>query len=443
MQSEIRIKYNKKSMLFLAGISFILCLFGTTDSLISHIVPIRLLRYVFVMILIVLECLYGVVGRTQKKILPISLVLGYMIALPWLSIGRTSWTELEILVYTSVVLMCFIIIKKPEIVNWILKIVMIMCVFYAITTIIFRFTPSLYLGRIVNLFPENKDRLVQWYKTGCMAGMTGHYTTNGNFLLIGLVLSVASYCGNKSKTSKFLICLFIITLLMTGKRAQPLFGALAVVFLYYVTISVKDKNALKRFFKIFAFVAAGAVVVGVLMWKVPALATILLRFQESSDDGDISSGRFELWAIAIKAFKTSPIFGIGWCGFRSQYSSQFSSERSFHVHNTYIQILCEVGIIGFIIFMIWFLWLLFITIKQYKITIKYGGFDKERLYYLSFSLQYQVYFLLYCITGNPLYDANMYFIYFLCCGITLYYYYLGNKNQNLIEALLKKGKFEL
>jgi len=438
MQSEIRIKYNKKSMLFLAGISFILCLFGTTDSLITHIVPIRLLRYGLIMVLIILECLYGIIGRTQKKVLPVTFMLCYMLVLPWLATGRTSWTELEILIYTSVILMCFVIIKKPEVVEWILNIVIIMCVFYAVTTIIFKFTPSLYLGRIVNLFEQNKDRLIVWYKNGCMAGMTGHYSTNGNFLLIGLLLSVAKYCTNKTKINKLLICLFIITLLMTGKRAQPIFGALAVFYLYYITISVKDKNALKRFFKIMIFVLVGAVAVGILMWKVPALATIVLRFQQSNEDGDISSGRFELWAIALKAFKKSPIFGIGWCGFRSQYSWRFSSERSYHVHNTYLQILCETGIIGFMVFMIWFAFVFFITIKHYKLAIKIAELDKKRLCYLSFSLLYQTFFLLYCITGNPLYDVNMFFIYFLCSGISLYYHYSSKTIPYLTERFLRK-----
>lgn len=86
---------------------------------------------------------------------------------------------------------------------------------------------------------------------------------------------------------------------------------------------------------------------------------ILKRYVQMLDEllagNDISSGRFELYALAWKLFWQHPLFGIGWGQFASMIPEGF-----IHVHNgggvqvlrdvhcIYLQFLCESGIIGFV-----------------------------------------------------------------------------------------------
>uniref|UniRef100_UPI00241E810E O-antigen ligase family protein n=1 Tax=Cloacibacillus evryensis TaxID=508460 RepID=UPI00241E810E len=66
-------------------------------------------------------------------------------------------------------------------------------------------------------------------------------------------------------------------------------------------------------------------------------------FIHTEDMGSVMSNRNVLWETAIKLFFQFPIFGIGLFNFR-EYSNHYA-------HNTYLEILCESGVIGFFFYM--------------------------------------------------------------------------------------------
>ena len=72
--------------------------------------------------------------------------------------------------------------------------------------------------------------------------------------------------------------------------------------------------------------------------------------------------------------------------------------------------------------MMWFITLFIMTIKLYKkIRISKNEIASKIKFHLSYSLSFQTFFLLYCVSGNPLYDKEMFIPYFLACSLTLYY----------------------
>ena len=77
---------------------------------------------------------------------------------------------------------------------------------------------------------------------------------------------------------------------------------------------------------------------------------------------DISTGRFDLYEIAYKAFSQSPIFGIG-AGLFKEVTHAYTD-----VHNAYLQVLCEQGIIGLILFIFPLLNILIDSIQQLRIA---------------------------------------------------------------------------
>lgn len=71
----------------------------------------------------------------------------------------------------------------------------------------------------------------------------------------------------------------------------------------------------------------------------------------------------------IKLFKKSPIIGLGLDGFESNYKSvQNFDYTTRYVHNHYIQVLCDLGIIGFALFISLIVFALILLVKLFKIS---------------------------------------------------------------------------
>lgn len=80
--------------------------------------------------------------------------------------------------------------------------------------------------------------------------------------------------------------------------------------------------------------------------------------------------RFIFFADGIKLFKTSPILGLGLGGFENGIKSvqDFYYETKY-VHNHYIQILIDTGIVGLVIFLLWIISIFTSLIKRNKNNI--------------------------------------------------------------------------
>ena len=116
-------------------------------------------------------------------------------------------------------------------------------------------------------------------------------------------------------------------------------------------------------------------------------------------------------------FKQKPFLGIGWEGFKYSFykvHGAYLNEYQFmNVHNVYLQICCELGLIGEIIFVIRILYDLFF---QFKMINWKNSENSESQHILAFSFSMNILFLLYCFTGNPLYDAEFFIPYMLIIG---------------------------
>ena len=139
------------------------------------------------------------------------------------------------------------------------------------------------------------------------------------------------------------------------------------------------------------------------------LASLMTFGNLGESDVDITTGRVDFWKVAIQQFKENPILGIGWKAF---WHFEFFG-ANYDVHNIYLQLLCEVGIVGSILFYLLFVMALY---RAIKIVIR-KNIDEKYKKVALFSVFYQVFFLLYGITGNPLYDASFYIMYFISIAL--------------------------
>ncbi|WP_141400324.1 O-antigen ligase family protein [Ureibacillus acetophenoni] len=169
--------------------------------------------------------------------------------------------------------------------------------------------------------------------------------------------------------SGFLLCL--ITSLLTFSR-----GGLVSLLLVSVLYLVLSSSA-KRIKWIGLFLPVIGVIYAVSYFTPININRIIInRINDFTNDQ--GSGRFELWEQALDYFMSKPLLGIGAFNFSDYYA--FHHHKTLYVHNTYLEILAESGILGFTLFLLFLIVLMkkFYEIKLHKtkpyIVLTFFGF---------------------------------------------------------------------
>lgn len=156
------------------------------------------------------------------------------------------------------------------------------------------------------------------------------------------------------------LLLIIFVLLLTGSRGGMI--SAAVFFLAFFLFSKAYRKAGVLF---------SLLLVAVLIWQIilPALPeNILNRLFETNYNKEIVSGnRVRIWkAVVLGLFPQMPAYGIG-AGCAPYALMQWHSSGKA-VHNTYLCIICEYGLLGIGPF----LWLLFAKLKKQLVLNHYS-----------------------------------------------------------------------
>ena len=250
--------------------------------------------------------------------------------------------------------------------------------------------------------------------SGYHAGIANHYSQNGTYISFVFIVLAAVWIfqkteGRKSDLKLTVLCIIsLFALILTGKRGHFLFSIIALVIVYFVA---NPKQMSGRAFKIIVVLAAGFAALYISSFFVKPIAVLLQRFSTAGSDAQ-SEARFDMWALAWEHFKRHPILGIGWGGFKYQYSVTLYKDwlgeeyMYLNAHNVYVQLLCESGIVGFTTYLIGFLAVLKRTFNG-LLKRKDLSLDARKVLYVS--LAGQIFILIYNMTGNALYDFCMFF----------------------------------
>lgn len=329
--------------------------------------------------------------------------------------------------------------------SFVLNTICVFTLFYAAMTIISFCSRSFYFTFILPLFDyESQKQLTIAYNNGFMAGLTDHYSSNGMYLAIGVGAFTAKVFANpKSFPNWILLGVVAIALLLTGKRGPLLFSVMAILVIYYFFEARKPKG---RFLKILGIICLGIIAILIASIWIPQLLNVVNRFVSESDSGDVSAGRGPLFQLAWDLFLKKPIFGYGWGNYPYQYYEELGRHMTVYqyrnAHNIYLQLLCETGIVGFTVFVTFFISQVWACMKLYKKLRKEEvNLPKSAEYILPFALYCEIFFLLYGMTGNPLYDVMILFPYLLSCMFVNSYQYqcFPEKSYRLVLDLFQKS----
>lgn len=321
------------------------------------------------------------------------------------------------LYYGIAILLPFAFIPEMKLSEKTGKLITWVGLFFAVGCFINFLFPTLFQAVFYPMFTESAQASLEEVKGWIgdkmyYAGFTSQVGYTSFFLstAIGTV-----FCFRKTIFRKSFLpieMVFFFALLLTGKRGPFLFVLGALTLVYLAEGSTREK--FNRMVKI-----CGLVIIGYLALlmiskytEIDGIQRILESIQNMIKSGSVSDvGRNQLHTQAIEYFMESPLFGIGWAHFKDKFYL-----RSTHVHCIYLQLLCETGLVGFSVFLCFFASRVLATTRMIKQTR--SPISTVENGWIELSLFIQVYFLLYGITGNPLYDAEETIIYFFAIGIS-------------------------
>lgn len=184
---------------------------------------------------------------------------------------------------------------------------------------------------------------------GRVASFLGHPNHLATYLNLILPFAIATYLLTKKRLWKWLsaptVVFGVAALALTESRGGYL--ALVAIIIYAVLHFAKTRWQMVLFLLAFGGLAVGAY--GLLQQWHPG------HFGDYASDTDVL-GRLLLWSTAWNFFSSSPLHGVGIGAFPLLYDQYLANipgmsfELGLQVHNIYLELLGETGILGLVSF---------------------------------------------------------------------------------------------
>lgn len=306
--------------------------------------------------------------------------------------------------------------------NTTLSVISFFGLLYSFATIIFWLIPSLY--EIVYPFLRSMSSS-QITEAGYKSGLTIHYSTNGMYIALGFLASGCLALDRKNKRWCYAAIICLLALVLTSKRAHLAFGLAAFGVSYLIYNSNKKVSS---FGKLLLVSVSAVVALYIISFVNADILDVFARFGEMSKD-DTMNGRSGFYALCIDMFRANQLTGQGWGSYTVYFNQTVDGARyvadgfkTMNAHNVFLQVLAEEGLIGFVLLFGTLFAVLFITIFQlFKLNHLLSSCHNVVLNncrtLLAASAGFQLFFLMYCCTGNPLYDMQMYIPFIFALGI--------------------------
>ena len=279
--------------------------------------------------------------------------------------------------------------------------------------------PDLYYDFVFPLFIGVSSDFIESsiiYEFG-FSGFTPQTTSTAYYLLICLSVALAfkddQSFFKKKWVMNFIIIIFLLAIFLTGKRMASVISVLLILACVFFS---RRTNVSRKVLVFIVLIIFGYFLLQYFITNTDQFSdsAFLKRFADSiekaSAGDDISSGRDILYERAWALWNREPILGIG----ANNYSKISGMETS--VHNTYLQVLCEEGLLRFPLF------IMPLIIVFFRTIILLLKETSETNNYLMLSFLFQIVFILYSFSGNTIVNYNNFVFYFIGVGLLAYVY---------------------
>lgn len=234
------------------------------------------------------------------------------------------------------------------------------------------------------------------YRYGCIAGLTPDHGVNAIFITCFLCISFSKMLKNMNLKNILWFIVGMVALFLTGKRG-PLLANVVAECIVFVIYNKGNKKAIKNF--LLALVLVTCLVVALNF--IPQSKFVFERIKSLGDSNDVLNGREDMYPVLIDNFNKHFVFGSG-------IKSTLSINNGNDGHNIYLQVLSELGLVGAIL-------VFYVFIRDLVLAIISKNKETKFL-----SIYYIVFFLIYGITGNPLFYFPTLLMYFIVTTNNLY-----------------------
>lgn len=286
----------------------------------------------------------------------------------------------------------------------VMRLLAVSCTVLAFFILVQPVAPEL-VSRVNRLFSYSSSEYAlmnAWTRNGWYTGLFPDRAPAAFFcsVLIGVGLYYL-YCNYKTTGSifqRFFGIVFALIgaygVLLTVKRGL-LIGAGIAAFVSFIVYKKANKAPIWR-------ICLAAILAIFIIWiifsNMEVTQVMIARFV---DNDNPLTYRDVIYGNIFEKFWSSPLFGTG-------TASAFSL-LGIGGHNIYLTVLMENGILGFIVFISVLGYSFFSTVQ---LILKFGVYEyHQRIPFLLFSLYIQVFFLVYGMSGNPLYDNYILYFY--------------------------------
>lgn len=250
---------------------------------------------------------------------------------------------------------------------------------------------------------SNQDALEYYYTLeswSSYCGLANSTAENSFFISFAAAMTCSKLFGKRiSLGNAVLYVLCMGAVMLTSKRALVLTN----IFMFIACGFLSKKFQVKKN-TLFKFVISALLLITVMViinMQTSAFTNLIKRFETTS----LLNGRDNIYSGLLKRIGTGFLFGNGFANTYHYYSQG--------AHNIYIQLLYELGIIGLSLYVWYFAVNLKNAVQSYRVSS-----NEENKEQLLMCFYFQGLFLLYGLSGNPLFTGNMLYIYFVILAIT-------------------------
>ena len=226
--------------------------------------------------------------------------------------------------------------------------------------------------------------------------------------------------------------LYFTAIMTINRRTELIAMACTMAVLFVCSLLSKNEKNLKAKFLGLGVVLAAAAVISFVLAETGFMdrhMNTLESIGQIGEEGvanDITSGRLALWIKAIQLFLQKPVLGIGWQQFAAQ------DKYNHNVHNTYLQWLCETGIVGFVLIFVPIFVMALLTLQQaYKLSCQRADAKIRMINFVSLGMQA---FLAICNLVDPaFYHLNYFCFYSFTMILAHYAYHTGKQELQLLN----------
>lgn len=295
---------------------------------------------------------------------------------------------------------------------------------FSVMTLVQKFVPSIFykLLKFIQLSSRYEGTWEAVQKYGQFAGIAGEVSFNAFIISVGMIALFARIFCEKKVKLRYLLCLIVMyyTIILSGKRSFLLMVPIIVCMIFLIkAIAGKNKNM--------TVILIIMLCIGPIVFN-QFLTDIIMNILSNGKGASLSRGidlsnREIFWNIAINMIKSKTVFGSGLFSYDNAYNAFFGKNLVFAgAHNSYLQLLAELGSVGGILYFLSIIYSYFISVKVVWKKLRYeSGISKEN-YSLIFSFGVQTLCITYGMSGNPFHRPQQLIMYFLALALVFHEY---------------------